>query len=280
MSSGSVIADGRSPVLPAGSAKKWRGGDRWGSGTSPAWLGGELAQGDLGRMGMYHVAQLGGGGLEVAAGGVQAGVPQQLLHLDDVRPGLERLGGEVCRRGSTRAPAGFCAPSPARRYNVAIVYWTAERVMASASWPTKRGAPRAAGFRRGKPSLRVVKYAARRGSSGSSMGMIRPAPSLPFTCSRRAVGPVDGGRGQAQRLAQADAGDEERGHQRQVALRPRPPGPGVGRPRSLPRSGTEPAMPASDSKRFLRPTRPSPTSPMGTTTPTLERSYRPSAFSG
>lgn len=107
---------------------------------------------------MDHVAQLRRRGLEVAAGGVEARVAQQLLDLDDRRAPVSRAWVvKVWRRACTRAPAGLWAPSPALRSSMAMVYRTAERIMALPSWPTNTGAPQAAGLRRGKRCLREAR---------------------------------------------------------------------------------------------------------------------------
>lgn len=73
-----------------------------------------LSECDLAGMAPHDVAEAFGGGVEVVAGGVQGGVTEQGLQLDDVGAGLERRGGEGVAQAWTSAPLGTCARIPAR----------------------------------------------------------------------------------------------------------------------------------------------------------------------
>ena len=59
----------------------------------------ELSQRDLSRVSPNNVTQLVGCRLQVATGGLQVGVSEQILHPDHVGAGLEGLGGERVAEG-------------------------------------------------------------------------------------------------------------------------------------------------------------------------------------
>ena len=73
-----------------------------------------VAEGDLAGVAPDDVAEAFGGGVEVPAGGVERGVAEEGLQLDDVGAGLEASVANVWRRAWTMAPGGMRVRRPAR----------------------------------------------------------------------------------------------------------------------------------------------------------------------
>jgi hypothetical protein len=61
-------------------------------------------------MAFDDVSEALGAGVDVATGGVEGGVAEQGLELDDVGAGLQGVGGEAVAQGVDHAPGGDAGP--------------------------------------------------------------------------------------------------------------------------------------------------------------------------